>query len=191
MKKYNLFNTDGETFFDFRSNPESRCEGFTVSFLDDGTVVMSGDYGCLCWKRNYNHEGKKEFNRDYGFPNKETGIGYFAEKVNQFGIPQKIEEWNKELAITELKEEAKNYEFENKEEYKDALEEIEWLEEYQDQKFWDIISDKLNDCDLWECRFGQRYTSQFKFIFNILQGVSKQILNAVEINIKKGEFKIK
>jgi hypothetical protein len=45
--EYNLFNTDGKTFFDFRSDPESRCEGFTLSFLDDGTVVMSGDYGCL------------------------------------------------------------------------------------------------------------------------------------------------
>ena len=103
MKEYKLINTDRKTFFDFRSNPNSRCEGFTVSYLDDGTVVMSGDYGCLCWKRNYHHS-TGEFVRDYGFPNKETGINYFVEKINQFGIPQKIKEWNKEEAIKMFEE---------------------------------------------------------------------------------------
>ncbi len=116
MTEYKLFNTDGKTFFDFRSNPESRCEAFTLSFLDDGTVVMSGDYGTLCWKRNYHHEGDKDFNRDYGFPNKDTNIGYFAEKVCQFGIPQQIEEWDNDEAKKECEESLlKDYEISKEE----------------------------------------------------------------------------
>lgn len=104
MTKFKLHNTDGKTFFDFRSNPESRCEGFTVSYLDDGTVVMSGDYGTLCWKRNYHHE-KGEFRRDYGFPSQETGIRYFDEKVCQFGIKQEVEKWDEEKAKEEIENE--------------------------------------------------------------------------------------
>jgi len=178
MTKYKLFNTDGKTFFDFRSNPESRCEGFTISYLDDGTVVMSGDYGTLCWKRNYHHAGDKEFHRDYGFPSEETGISYFAEKVCQFGIPPKIEEWNKEKAIEDLEESATDYEFENDKDYKEALEEIKWLEEYQDQKFNEIINNLGRA--LWEHNLGIRYTKQFKFIFKILKEVSDQIIKAVK-----------
>jgi len=113
MKQFKLHNTDGKTFFDFRSNPESRCEGFTVSYLDDGTVVMSGDYGCLCWKRNYHHE-KGDFQRDYGFPNDTTNIGYFEEKVQQFGIKQVVKEWDYEQAKAEIEVEIlKRYNIDN------------------------------------------------------------------------------
>ena len=177
MKEYKLHNTDGKTFFDFRSNPDSRCEGFTLTYCDDGTVVMSGDYGTLCWKREYN--GRK----DYGFPNKETGIGYFAEKVCQWGVPQKIEEWNKEKAIEDLKEQSESCEFED-EKYKEALEEIEWLEEYQDQKFWEIINEHLDGYDLWECKLGIRYTDQFKWNFERLKSISEQVLKAVNEGVK-------
>lgn len=172
MKEYKLFNTDGKTFFDFRSNPDSRCEGFTLSYLDDRTVVMSGDYGTLCWKRDYN--GRK----DYGFPNDETNISYFAEKVCQWGVKQEIQEWNKELAIKQLKQYAKDYEFEEDGKYKDALEEIEWLEEYQSQRFFEIINNLGHD--LWECNIGVRYTHQFKSMFEKLKSISNQVWDAVE-----------
>ncbi len=194
MKEYKLFNTDGKTFFDFRSDPKSRCEGFTLSFLDDGTVVMSGDYGTLCWKRNYHHERDKEFHRDYGFPGKneteETNIGYFAEKVCQFCVEQKIEEWNKEKAIADfkdgMKDVLKNGSKEEKEKLNDAIEQMEWLEEWEDQKFNEIVND-LDDYDLWESRLGIRYTDDFKFRFNILKSVSGQIWDAV--NKEKQKWK--
>ena len=150
MKEYKLHNTDGKTFFDFRSNPDSRCEGFTLTYCDDGTVVMSGDYGTLCWKR----------------------------------VPQKIEECNKEKAIEDLKEQAESCEFEEDEKYKEALEEIEWLEEYQDQKFWEIINEHLDGYDLWECKLGIRYTDQFKWNFERLKSISEQVLKAVNEGVK-------
>jgi hypothetical protein len=174
MKEYKLFNTDGKTFFDFRSNPKSRCEGFTLTFCDDGTVVVSGDYGTLCWKRNYNHEGTKDFQRDYGFPNKDTGIGYFAEKVCQFGVKQEIEEWNKDKAIEMFKERYKDNEGEDK--YNEVLEQIEWLEEYDEIKFYEAVREL--DYDLHEYDW-KVYTSQFKHIFESLKSVSQQILDEV------------
>jgi hypothetical protein len=77
---------EGNQFY-FKENPESICESFMVSYLIDGTCVMSGDFGCLCWKRSC---FPKQL--DYGFPSKETSIGYFAEKVSQHNIPQQIHE---------------------------------------------------------------------------------------------------
>src|SRR3990167_8728296 len=165
MTKYKLFNTDGKTFFDFRSNPQSRCEGFTLTYCDDGTVVMSGDYGTLCWKREYN--GRK----DYGFPNKETGISYFAEKVCQFGIPQKIREYHKETFLNNLEYNYKDYE--NWTEFKEEFESIDENNE------WDarvLASDKLPDS--FETS-SERYTEQFEFRFEILKSIADQVLDAV------------
>jgi hypothetical protein len=169
-KEYKLFNTDKKTFFDFRSNPESRCEGFTLTFCDDGTVVMSGDYGTLCWKRNYHHAEDKEFYRDYGFPSKETGIGYFAEKVCNFGVEQKIEEWSSEKALNSVKEE-----FKDDERLKEIIDKIEYLEDFEQYKFIEI----MNEYDDEPYRTGIRYTEQFKFMFEVLQSVSEQILEVV------------
>jgi len=171
MLKYKLFNTDGKTFFDFRTDPKSRCEAFTLSFLDDGTVVMSGDYGTLCWKREY---GKR---KDYGFPDKKTNINYFEEKVCQFGVEQKIKEWNKQKAIRDLKDVAKDNEFDEDKDYLEALESIECVEEYEDQEFYKIIN--ALERDLWENELGMKYTEQFKFMFAILKSVSDQVLKAV------------
>jgi hypothetical protein len=176
MKEFKLFNTDGKTFFDFRSDPESRCEAFTVSYLDDGTVVMSGDYGTLCWKRNYHHAGKEEFNRDYGFPNKETGIDYFEEKVCQFGVEQKIREFNKEKAVELFEERYKQYKDDEKEKYEQALEEMRWIEEFDEVKFYEIVREF--DSDFWEYKW-QSYTSQFVFMFECLKSVSDKIWSAV------------
>lgn len=178
MTEYKLFNTDGKTFFDFRSNPDSRCEGFTLSYLDDGTVVLSGDYGTLCWKRNYHH-AEGDFDRDYGFPNKETNIGYFAEKVCQFGIGQKIEEWSKEKAIEEIKEYLKD----DKEVLDKILDDAECLEEWEDQKFREIVSEHDENGEYYE--IGIQYTYHFKFVFELLKSVSEQVWEEV----KKAEVK--
>jgi len=175
VKKYKLFNTDGKTFFDFRSDPKSRCEGFTLTYCDDGTVVMSGDYGTLCWKRNYHHEGDKEFHRDYGFPGKnetdETHIGYFAEKVCQFGVEQVIEEFDKDVFFANVKE---SYCDEPK--WEEFAERFELIEDRDEWKAYELATEYF--IDAWECR-GKKYTSQFKFMFEILKSVSGQIWDAV------------
>ena len=168
MKEYKLFNTDGKTFFDFRSNPQSRCEGFTISYLDDGTVVMSGDYGTLCWRRYGN-------NPDYGFPNEETGIGYFEEKVCQFGIKQEIRRFDKEKAIKYIKEYSKDYGDEEK--LNKFLQEVEYLEDYNSWGFFEAIRDNFTDFESWDGV--EPYTEQFIFMFKILKSVSNQIWDAV------------
>jgi len=177
MKEYKLFNTDGKTFFDFRSNPESRCEGFTLSFLDDGTVVMSGDYGTLCWKRNYHHEGDKDFNRDYGFPDDKTNIGYFAEKVCQFGIRQKIIVWNKEEAIKEVEYHIDKDDEKAMEKLANFKQDMELVGEDEQYEFLKSINENFEDVELLSC--GEVYSDEFKFRFEILKSVSKQILEAV------------
>lgn len=87
-KKFKLTKREGNQFY-FQENPKTICFSFLVSYLIDGTCVISGDLGCLTWKRNCFPE-----ELDYGFPNEETNIGYFAEKVSQHNIPQKIEDEN-------------------------------------------------------------------------------------------------
>ncbi len=165
MKEYKLFNTDGKTFFDFRSNPESRCEGFTLTYCDDGTVVMSGDYGTLCWKRDYN--GRK----DYGFPNKDTNIGYFNEKVCQWGIKQVTEEFDKHTFIENVKDS-----YGDEDNFEEFLDDLRYIE---DNNEWEIINCATKYFqDAWECG-SKKYTDYFVFIFNILQSVSEQVLEAV------------
>ncbi len=169
MTEYKLFNTDGKTFFDFRSNPNSRMEAFTVSYLDDGTVVMSGDYGCLCWKR-YQSE------KDYGFPGKETGIGYFAEKVCDFGVEQKITEFNKQRFISNLAEHYNGHE-----NWQKFLDEVEWKEDNDEYSIRTLANDYLPDA--WECS-SDIYTTQFEFLFEILKSISQQILDKVNEQYK-------
>lgn len=174
--KYKLFNTDGKTFFDFRSSPDSRCEGFTISYLDDGTVVMSGDYGTLCWKRHIG-QGKK----DYGFPGKfeenETNISYFEEKVCQWGVKQKIKEWNKEKAMEDIEE---YYDAnEEKEVLMKIITEVQFLEDWEEQEFMKIVAEHDESGEIpYEC--GMRYTDQFKSMFEKIKSVSSQIWDAVE-----------
>lgn len=173
MTEYKLFNTDGKTFFDFRSNPDSRCEGFTVSYLDDGTVCMSGDYGCLCWKREYN--GRK----DYGFPSKETGINYFAEKVCQWGVPQKIEEYNKATFLENLKES-----YGDEENFDKFEEEFDSIDENDEWRARELASEWFTDS--FETH-SDKYTNQFKWNFERLQSVSDQIWEAVKAHEAKSE----
>ncbi len=184
MKEYKLFNTDGKTFFDFRSNLKSRCEGFTITYCDDGTVVMSGDYGCLCWKRRFHHVGEEDFYPDYGFPgkneNEETNMRYFEEKVCQFRVPQKIREFNKDKAIEDFKERYKEYEgkkLNGDNTYEEIIEELNWIEDYDEIKFRDIVGNF--DCDAWEYEWDY-YTEQFKFMFKVLKSVSNKIWEAIK-----------
>lgn len=185
--EYKLFNSDGKTFFDFRSRPESRCEGFTVSYLDDGTSVMSGDYGCLCWKRGSS--------KDYGFPDKHTNSGYFSEKVTIAEDRLRIKTWDPELAEKEIKKHFKDViaESDDKEEnarirqfVRDLSLSSDW---YTDTEFCVIgeneMLEQLNEFNPqgdWTDGhiFGERYTDRFVFQFECLKSVSEQILQRVK-----------
>lgn len=83
-KIYKLTKKEGNQFY-FQERKNTMIFSFLVSYLLDGTCVISGDLGCLSWKRSC---FPKQL--DFGFPNKETNINYFAEKVCQHNVPQEI-----------------------------------------------------------------------------------------------------
>ncbi len=106
MNDYKL-HSRGENWFHFRKDLNSVMESFSITYCHDGTVVMTGDYGCLVWRREYFSDRV-----DYGFPSKETWIGYFAEKVVRAEDDQNIKFWKRELAAEEIKEDIETYQVE-------------------------------------------------------------------------------
>jgi hypothetical protein len=168
MTEYKLHNTDGETFFEFRSNPNSRTEAFTVSYLDDGTSVMSGDYGTLCWRRGQE--------KDYGFPSNETNISYFAEKISQWGIQQKIEEFSKEHFIESLAES-----YSERKKWEEFLEEVNGIDDKDEFATMNLATKYFDDA--WECS-SIEYTPHFVEVFQKLKSVSQQILDKVNERYK-------
>ena len=87
-KKFILTKKEGNQFY-FQETRGTICFSFLVSYLIDGTCTITGDLGCLTWKRQCFPDKP-----DYGFPAKDTPINYFAEKVSQHNIPQIIEDEN-------------------------------------------------------------------------------------------------
>ena len=173
MKEYKLHKTDGKTYFHFRSDSNSMMESFTVNYLWDGTVVMSGDYGCLVWKRNYASD-ERGLDYDYAFPDKETNIDYFEEKVQQFGINQKVRKFDRERFIKYVKD----CEKEDKKGLERFEEALEGIDEYDEWRHFEAAREAFRDFE-----FGNRcyaYVSQFEFMFKLLQSVSDQIWDVVK-----------
>ena len=96
MDEYKL-HSRGENWFHFREKMDSLMQSFTITYCHDGSVCMTGDMGCLVWQREYFPKVP-----DYGFPFEGTGIGYFAEKVVRAEECQKIKDWNRQRAISEI-----------------------------------------------------------------------------------------
>lgn len=172
----------------------SLMESFSITYCEDGTVCMTGDMGCLTWRREY--FPKKP---DYGFPYKDTGIEYFAEKVVRAEECQVIKRWDKELAVQHIKA---------------AIEERQ-LEELVIRSFWDeadikALEDVLEQMAMFEtgdhgcfemldafgdlnhnieteewCEYGQKYSKTFEMRFEMLKSVSEQIVEAVNENVVK------
>ena len=94
-----ILHSRGEEWFHFRIAPESLIESFSVTYCHDGTVFMTGDLGCLTWRRPWFPDRP-----DYGFPSDESGIGYFAEKVVRSDSEQKIHEWTTDKAMWDMRE---------------------------------------------------------------------------------------
>jgi len=162
-------------------------ESFSVTYCHDGTVCMTGDYGCLCWQRGFFPEKP-----DYGFPNKLSGIGYFAEKVVRAEQDQNIKTWKKDLAIREINESIEQRKSED-----------------PDDKEIQTLQDMLNQLDCFEdgvygliqmleafgktntriepetfCDYGRCYTDAFVQRYEKLISISDQILEAIKFNKK-------
>jgi len=166
-------------WFHFRRNLDSLCESFTISYLSDGTCVMSGDYGTLTWKRNSFTQGR-EGKHDFGFPGKDDNISYFAEKVCNFGIRQQIEGFNSELAWEQLEEHYLEYCDYSQTKFNELKEKhkYDWGEEKTQEEFYTFLHNDLQMDDLED--YGIEYNKAFRFRFELLQEVSKIILDEVK-----------
>lgn len=87
----------GDNWYHFRSNMHSSMESFSITYTHDGTVVMTGDMGVLAWQRRIFPD-----NPDYGFPDKNTGLAYFSEKIVRAEEAQKIRTWDREEAKKDI-----------------------------------------------------------------------------------------
>lgn len=168
-----LVHSKGDNWIHFRKDLDSGMESFTVTFIYDGTVVMTGDYGTLSWQRD--HFPKTP---DYGFPGNGTNIGYFTEKISQYGIPEKIKEFKKEYFIDDVKEFIKNNgdeksAAEDAEKLQQFLEDIHYKEDFQEYEILEEYREHFEDYDYSE--MGHRYTEHFVFMFECLKSVSADI----------------
>ena len=184
MKEFKLHSMNiKENWFHFRVNLGSMIESFSITYCHDGTVCMTGDYGCLCWRRNYDFlpEGA-----DYGFPAEGVYINYFAEKVVRAEESQRIKTWKKELATSQILESIEEYRCEGNdmavEELESICEKIDYLE---DGDYGYIQMLEMFDTDVYcmeseyFCEIGRTYTNMFRIQFDMIQSVSHLILEAI------------
>lgn len=176
---YRLNRRTGNSFFfrDF-SFLESDIQGFAVTYLPDGVTLLHGDMGYLVWKRNVN-------GYDYGFPSTDTSISYFAEKVQNSGLDDKIYVWNAEDAIQELRTTFKeNYEPEELEELESLIDSQCWADvppEVGRYQMFQDLEERFPDLEDWfETDFGTSISPFFKYRFEMLVSVSGIILNTVK-----------
>jgi hypothetical protein len=178
--KYQL-HSSGENWFHFRKDLNSMMESFSVTYCHDGTVCMTGDYGCLSWRREW-FSGRI----DYGFPGKLSGIGYFAGKVVRAEENQKIKTWKRELAVKEIDEAIANKDGEwsdaHVQAFKNVSDRMNYFEdgEYGHIQMMEAFNDDKSGIELeYFADLGVDYTDSFKFKYELLTSVSDMILQAV------------
>lgn len=187
MKEFKL-RSRGKNWFHFSREPNNVSESFSITYCHDGTVCMTGDYGTLCWRRQFKFAPAPP---DYGFPNKETSIGYFAEKVVRAEETQKIETWDRGLAknqIGALFDDYRNegFQSDSDREYMEKLQYVyNELDQLEDGDYGYIqMLESFSDGGCIESEFyyelGRTYTKTFKMNFEKLQSVSCLIFKAIE-----------
>ena len=197
MKKFKL-HSRGKNWFHFRQNLDSICESFSITYCHDSTVCMTGDYGTLCWRRQFKFA---PFPPDYGFPNKKTSIDYFAEKVVRAEETQIIKTWDRGLAkiqIGALFDDylIEGYQSDGDKEYKEKLQYVyNELDHLEDGNHGYIqMLESFSDGGCIESEFyselGRTYTKTFKMHFEMLQSVSDLIFKAIE-NDEKNYIELK
>ena len=182
MKEFKL-HSRGENWFHFRVNLGSMIESFSITYCHDGTICMTGDYGCLCWRRNYDFLPK---GADYGFPAEGVYINYFAEKVVRAEESQRIKTWKRELAISQILESIEEYRCEGNDMAVEELESIcEKIDYFEDGDYGYIQMLEMFDQNVYcvnsefFCEIGQTYTNMFRIQFDMIQSVSHLILEAI------------
>lgn len=173
MKDYYLHSRIGETFHFREVDGVGMFESFSLTYIPNGTVVFSGDYDALTWNR-------KAHSLDYGFPDKGTDVRYFAQKVRMSSFYQKIEEWDYEQAIKDVKEAFEWWDSneEETEKFNEMLEDENW--EYSGE--YGMMEDLQEfDTDCWESRHGIRFTHGFLQTFEKAISVSQLVLDEVKI----------
>ncbi len=183
LDEYKL-HSKGENWFHFRVKPTEYNKSFSVTYCHDGTVCMTGDMGTLTFQRLY---FPSTF--DYGFPNDKTNIGYFAEKVGRSDAAHNIKTWNVEVARDDIKEAIETYtEYgdcdKEIEVLKDVLDSVDGLEsgEYGRIQMIRLFEDETHDLESEDfCNYGDCYTESFRMKFKMLQTVSDQILEAIDV----------
>lgn len=170
-----VLHSRGYNWFHFRTNPSSPFNSFSVTYIHDGTALMSGDLGCLAWRRVWFPDEP-----DYGFPSDESGMGYFAEKVVRSDAEQKIHGWTTDKAMWDMR--AAMFPDRSNEDIAALVAMCE------DMKYGDWNCDRMMEefcyrypgIDMDEvCEFGIDYTSIFKLKFDVLRSVSDLILESV------------
>ena len=180
MNKYQL-HSSGENWFHFRKDLDSMMESFSVTHCHDGTVCMTGDYGCLSWHRE-GFSGKA----DYGFPNKLSGIGYFAQKVVRAEEDQHIKTWKQDKAkqdiLKTIEDDDAPWDIQQISFLRGILEDIDGYESDGEYGYIQMLEafnkSSLIDSETF-CEFGRCYTDSFKWKYDILTSVSDQILRAI------------
>lgn len=170
----------GNTFhFKHVDHPEEITCSFSITYVDDGFSVLTGDMGYLTWCR---YRGL-----DYGFPGKGSNIGYFAEKVCS-----ETKTWDKEKAIEDIKEYINELRTEEEEDnlvlatkLEEMLESENWEENNSipDVGRYQMLSDLQNvdSYNEWyEHSFGDVWEPNFKRKYEMLKSVSEIILDVVK-----------
>lgn len=175
MDKYKLHSRVGNSFHFRKVRDEvSFMESFPTTYIPDGTTVMSGDIGNLTFHR---HAGL-----DYGFPDEKTSIGYFDEKVRLGDPSQKITEWVRDEALSDLIVELnENFEGEDADDLMRMTEELQdeaatWKNEHD---MIEYLSNQEDGYDFGRWIPGERHTSSFLRLLVILKSMSEQVMEAV------------
>lgn len=151
----------GENWWHFRKILDSIEESFTITTIHDGTVVLSGDYGLLAFRC-------EAFSVRFGFPNSETNIGYFSEKVCR---EIKIKDWNFDRAIKDLQDDIKETCWDDAAHMRECLEKASGFPECEtEQEFIARCTETFDNTDAenyWG--MGEDYTDRFKFQFELLK----------------------
>lgn len=186
-EKFKL-HSKGDNWYHFRMYPNSAIESFSITYCHDGTVCMTGDYGCLCWQRLFFPK-----HLDYGFPDEQTYISYFAEKIVRAEESQKIKTWKLDFAQKQIKETIEEYQYEKCEDgvkaLKCILDQLNYNESEGDYGYIQML-EAFNSLDyhieseiFYE--YGRCYTDQFTRQFEMIQSVSDLILEVVSVKNDK------
>lgn len=183
MSKWFLHSRMGNSFhFKHVDHPEEITCSFTITYIDDGYTVLTGDMGCLTWCR---YRGL-----DYGFPGKDTNIGYFSEKVVKEN-GQTVIIWDKEKAIEDIQKYMDELWSEQDEESHKRVRELTGMLECETWEENKNIPDvgryqmlnalnRISYGDWYENGFGDRFDPNFTRKFEMVKSVSEMILESVK-----------